>query len=190
MRHVWIAVFLAAGGIASAAPAWGATRDDVMAASARCAGIADDRTWLNCYYGAAQPMRARLGLPSAPASQVRLVPPAQGYTAPAYAAAPVQQAAVAPPPKKKSGGFLSGLFGSGNDEAAQRLASYSFDHSGLFTVTLADGEVWKQRSDDINQAHWRDAAANHVVSIATGAFGTATLEDHGDGTVYTVTRVR
>jgi len=50
-------------------------RDDVKSASARCDGIGDDHTWLNCYYGAAQPVRAELGLPPAPDSQLSLVPP-------------------------------------------------------------------------------------------------------------------
>jgi len=50
-------------------------RDDVRAGSARCDSISDDHTWLNCYYGAAQPVRAELGLPPAPDSQQSLVPP-------------------------------------------------------------------------------------------------------------------
>ena len=33
------------------------TRDEVMSGAARCAGIADNRTWLDCFYGSAQPMR-------------------------------------------------------------------------------------------------------------------------------------
>lgn len=50
-------------------------RDDVKSASVRCDGINDDHTWLNCYYGAAQPVRAELGLPPAPVTQQTLVPP-------------------------------------------------------------------------------------------------------------------
>jgi hypothetical protein len=50
-------------------------RDDVKAGAARCDSISDDHTWLNCYYGAAQPVRAELGLSPAPDSQVSLVPP-------------------------------------------------------------------------------------------------------------------
>ncbi|HKD48026.1 MAG TPA: hypothetical protein VKB67_10085 [Rhizomicrobium sp.] len=49
-------------------------RDEVKAASLRCDSIADERNWLDCYYGAAQPVRADLGLPPAPASQQSLVP--------------------------------------------------------------------------------------------------------------------
>jgi hypothetical protein len=49
-------------------------RDAVRAASQRCDGITGEHTWLDCYYGAAQPVRAELGLPPAPVSQQTLVP--------------------------------------------------------------------------------------------------------------------
>jgi hypothetical protein len=57
-------------------------RDDVKAGAARCDSISDDHTWLNCYYGAAQPVRAELGLPAAPDSQQHLVPPPDQPAAP------------------------------------------------------------------------------------------------------------
>jgi hypothetical protein len=55
-------------------------RDDVMSRAFRCAPIGDTRQWLDCYYGAAQPLRASLGLPPAPQSQTQLVetPPIGG----------------------------------------------------------------------------------------------------------------
>ena len=66
---------VAALGVA-ASPVLAGTRDDVMDASARCAAIQEDHAWLDCYYGAAQAMRGRLGLSPAPQGQVALVPPA------------------------------------------------------------------------------------------------------------------
>jgi hypothetical protein len=67
-----------------------ATRDDVMYGASRCGGIQDNRAWLDCYYGAAQPMRAELGLTPAPLSQQNLVPAAiPGVPAPqSHAATP------------------------------------------------------------------------------------------------------
>jgi hypothetical protein len=61
-------------------PALARVRDDVMAGVFRCAAIGDTRLWLDCYYGAAQPARAQLGLPPVPAAQARLAlsPPAGG----------------------------------------------------------------------------------------------------------------
>jgi len=59
-------------------------RDAVMSRVFGCAGIGDARTWLDCYYGAAQPARAALGMPPAPAAQIQLAssPPA-GTVSPA-----------------------------------------------------------------------------------------------------------
>ncbi|HVW75583.1 MAG TPA: hypothetical protein VHC39_18235 [Rhizomicrobium sp.] len=56
------------GSAASARP-----RDEVMINVYRCAGHAATRVWLDCYYGAAQPQRAALGLTPAPPAQVALV---------------------------------------------------------------------------------------------------------------------
>ena len=57
-----------------AVPAAADPRDQVLDRAARCSALADSRQWLNCFYGSAQPMRAWLGLPPAPAAQTALVP--------------------------------------------------------------------------------------------------------------------
>jgi hypothetical protein len=62
-------------------------RDDVMINVYRCADHASTRIWLDCYYGAAQPQRAALGLAPAPPAQVALV------TAPAAPGVPQDLAA-------------------------------------------------------------------------------------------------
>jgi len=51
---------------------------------------------------------------------------------------------------------------------ATRTASCSFDKSGYFTVTLANGEVWKQVTADAVQAKWRAQPASHIVTILPG----------------------
>lgn len=63
--------------VTSAMLAQTGVRNEVKAESLRCDSIADERTWLECYYGAAQPARADLGLPPAPVSQQSLVPTSQ-----------------------------------------------------------------------------------------------------------------
>ena len=62
------------------APAQARPRDEALSGAFRCAVIADSGQWLDCYYGAAQPVRAALGLPPALAGQVKLAlsPPAGG----------------------------------------------------------------------------------------------------------------
>src|ERR1700761_3729303 len=63
-------------------PGWADARDDVLTAVQRCRLVTDARSWLDCYYGAAQPMRGQLGLPPAPLSQQQSVPPASAYVPP------------------------------------------------------------------------------------------------------------
>ena len=156
MKAFFCAVLLLAGGPVLAAP-----RDAVRSASARCDALADDRAWLDCYYGAAQPMRARLGLSPAPAAQQRLVP------APA----------------------ASWLGGGEAGPISARMMSYSHDSTGAVTITLSNGEVWRQLDGDPHIAHWKDDGL-YQVSIAPGALGSYDMRVAGDTHVYKVKRLR
>src|SRR3982751_275759 len=100
---VILAVFMIC---AASSSAWAEpTRDAVMDAVQRCEGIPDNRVWLDCFYGSAQPMRAVLGLAPAPESQTRLVPaPGSGYGGAALARRPA--------PSPKSEGFWSSIVGN------------------------------------------------------------------------------
>jgi len=62
------------------APAQARPRDDALTGAIRCGVVADSRQWLDCYYGAVQPVRAALGLGSALPAQIKLAasPPAGG----------------------------------------------------------------------------------------------------------------
>ena len=146
-------------------PVWAAPRDDVKAGAGRCDGIADDRAWLDCYYGAAQPMRAKLGLAPAPASQQALVPPpAPG--APALAPFQLGNTDTSGRP-----GFFGRLMAHTvvKAEPPVRMKSYTFDRTGFFTVTLANGEVWQQSTVDSVQANWRNRPESYVVTIEPGS---------------------
>src|SRR5436190_11346506 len=103
-------LILAVSMLWQAAPAMAEpTRDAVMDAAQRCAGIPDNRVWLDCFYGSAQPMRAALGLSPAPESQTRLVPaPGTGYGGAAYGGGGAHRA----PAKPKSESFWSALVGN------------------------------------------------------------------------------
>lgn len=78
MRHIWW--FLVPAMLSLAAPVQARPRDDSLSGAIRCGAIADSRQWLDCYYGAAQPMRAALGLAPALQAQVQLAlsPPSGG----------------------------------------------------------------------------------------------------------------
>ena len=182
-----LAFFAAAAGPALAGP-----REDMLSGISRCSTIADDRTFLDCVYGAAQPMRARLGLPPAPAFQTQLVPRAAANTippAPALALAPTGRAPVAAAAPAKKGGWLNDVFGSG-DGPVLTMTSYSFDSRGMFTVALSNGEVWRQKANDTNFADLRGPASHYVVSVINGDSSDATIDVKGEGGPYAVQRLR
>ena len=158
-----------------------APRDDVMGNLTRCSSFTDNRDWLNCFYGAAQPMRSELGLPPAPQSQTDLV----------------KNARVAPPPmeKESSGG---GWFGIGNifgsdttftQGGVMRLSDFSFGKDGIFTATLSDGEVWRQSPYDNLRASWKGVPASYEVVVTADTMGSHTMHVRGDQN-YRVMRIK
>jgi hypothetical protein len=157
------------------------TRGDVLSGIARCGAIADDHTWLNCIYGAAQPMRGQLGLPPAPTSQTGLVPAASPASPRFSSPAP---AAAAP---KESGGFFSRILGGEAVITAMPLSSYQFDSQGFFVITLANGQVWEQRDGPL--VHWQGPASRYLVSISKGAMGSFNLTIAHESAQYKVRRV-
>src|SRR4051812_5551859 len=94
MRIVWTATV----GLLLALPAFADTRDEVVQGILRCATITDDRNWLDCTYGAQQPMRTKRGLPRprqsqqerGPHASAQMIAPMGGsvFPAPAEAARP------------------------------------------------------------------------------------------------------
>jgi hypothetical protein len=150
-------------------------REDSRAGITRCDQLTEDRAWLDCVYGAVQPMRARLGLVPAPDFQQRLVP----GTAQAMRAAPPRVVAAPQSAPVRRG-----------NETWVHLTAYTFDRHGMFTITLPDGTVWQQQEDDVNYAHWKDPASHYIVSVGEGISGHGTLELRNDGNEYLVRRVR
>ena len=217
-------------------------RDDAMVGAFRCAVVADSRQWLDCYYGAAQPVRAQLGLPPAMAAQTRLAmsPPGGGaiqgeairdqvmteaarcisangdrqwldcyygaarpmrvqlgLAVSAQAPAPLPVAATrkpaGPPPMPRGRGMFAGFF---TDMAPvvknMAVTSYEFEGDGGFTITLADGQVWKQADEDpiYHRAHWREPASTLHVTVAPGAMNSFNLRVAGEEQLYKVHRIR
>jgi hypothetical protein len=146
-----------------------------MASAGRCGSLANDHQWLNCYYAAAGPIRAVLGL-SAPV--VAPQPAAQTESI-----APLPN----PPPQRRS--EFAELLGVPNISIASRMASYSFDRNGNFTVTLANGQVWRQLQGDSSIARWRKPASNYLVNITGGVFGSYNFMVKGSPGKFKVRRV-
>ena len=187
--------------LAASPPAGGQPRDEAVRAeevpvAAGCMREAGDRPWLDCYYAAAMPMRAQLGL-SAPQAATRPAPVQQ--FAPA-APAPVQQFASAapapakpagPPPKPRTGSIFTGIFNSPKPIVRDMpMASYVFAKNGAFTVTLQDGQVWEQSPEDevYHPARWRGEASEYEVTIVPAPMRTFTMTV--DGYMHKVRRIR
>ncbi len=215
------------------APAQARPRDEAMAGAYHCAAIADSRRWLDCYYGAAQPVRGALGMKPAPAAQTSLVsaPPTGGAALPGdlgardavmraaascgtqpdergwldcyYAAAqpmratlhltPAPQVAsaaqpIAVPPAQPGIGKSAAVSGDGVPVLA-RMASYSFDKYGYFTVTLANGQVWRQVDGDTDYAHWKKPASTYMAHVTAGFLKSYNFQVRGLPGLYKVRRI-
>jgi hypothetical protein len=151
-----------------------ALRDQVMADAGRCASLAEDRHWLDCFYAATNLLRTVLALPLLAAGPV-----------PAGTAPPPP----APPPPQHATGILPEIFGATVVQAHGRMVSYSNDRIGNFTVTLDNGQVWRQLDGDTGVAHWRKPAGSYEVTITNGAFGSHNLAVKGMPGVFKVKRV-
>ncbi len=138
------------------------TRDEVMSGASRCAGIAENRVWLDCFYGSAQPMRAILGLAPAPPAQTKLVPPpGAAYSSP-------ETSRYAPP--QKSRGFIADVLGSSKPFASNvPMESYKFARNGTFTVVLKNGQAYRQEESDLVFAKWNRPAGTYLVTIISAS---------------------
>lgn len=148
-------------------------RDAVKAGVARCDAVTDNRAWLDCFYGAAQPMRATLGL--SPAPQI----------------APVASAAPLPPREAPpQQGMFDDLFGPGTRLVrALHLREVRFNRDGTFVLTLEDGQLWKQNSPPSPRADFSAAPSSYVVDIISGIMGSDTLHIRGVKQAYKVHRI-
>lgn len=176
MRRILFALLLAAPVMAKADP----VRDQVINGVLRCDQIADNRAWLDCFYGSAQPMRSLLGL--SPAPQARLVPaPAPNMPARRIAPAP------GPQPRQNFWDMVVGNTGPAAQDVP--MAAYSFGRNNTFTVTLVDGQVYQQKSNDTALAHWRGTPDLYRVTVTRAPDGYMLRVKGESDAVYHVTRI-
>ena len=161
--------------VLTATPVLAGPRDDMMAGISRCGALPDDRTFLNCVYGAAQPLRAQLGLPPAPDAQQRLVP--QAFVAPAPQMPP-RPAPQASPARSLPARAIQ-----------DRLETFSFNRRGLFIIMLGNGEHWRQDPSDTVRAKWIGRASDYVVRVAKDSEQSAQMSVMGDPNIYRMVRV-
>jgi hypothetical protein len=189
LAALWLTASICAAGAAD-------LRDDVLANAKSCAAISDYRQWLDCYYGAAQPLRALLGLPPATAEQQRLS--AGVRAAPAPAAAPSIASAnrfgltedEKVPPQQF--GLPRNESAENVDHISARMTAFTMDRNGSFTATLSNGQIWRQVSGDIGHAQWEKSPQLVVynVTIEHGLLGSYNLRVQGKPGQYKVVRVQ
>jgi hypothetical protein len=81
--------------------------------------------------------------------------------------------------------------GSNVDHITARMAQYSLDKAGgHFTVTLDNGQVWRQQNGDEHNPIWNKSASTYVATISYGAGGSYNLTVAGEREPYKVTRLR
>jgi len=115
--------------------------------------------------------------PTAPA-MASAAPPAI-YAAPPIAAAPAVGLGSERLPRTASGKRAQ--------ELTAVVASVSYDARGRFTVTLDNGQVWRQLEGDTNMLQ---GARNSTVRISRGALGSYDLNIVGRNASYRVLRLQ
>lgn len=70
-----------------------------------------------------------------------------------------------------------------------RMIKYSFDSQGIFTVTLENGQTWRQIDGDSRNAFWKKPADTYLVTIRHGMSGSFILTVRDESRVYRVHRI-
>jgi len=70
-----------------------------------------------------------------------------------------------------------------------KVVSYELDQFGKFTVTLDNGQVWRQLAADTGEPYFRRSHTNTAV-ISRGVLGSYELRLNSKGTVFKVTRIK
>jgi hypothetical protein len=167
------------GGVATSA--W--AQDSLPTQLTRCLDIQGVLQRLACYdrvaHGVVPPSGARTSGVASERPVLRAAPP------PAYAAAPV--ATVPPAAGLGSERLPRATSVKRASEMVAGVTGLSYDARGHFTVTLDNGQVWRQLEGDTGVLQNAGIAA---VRISRGALGSYDLNVEGRNATYRVMRLR
>jgi hypothetical protein len=93
----------------------------------------------------------------------------------------------------RSAGLFAGMFDDVKPIVrSMPMQSFSLEKGGTFTVTLMDGQVWRQVNEDqiYHPAHWRKQASQMLVTIAPGAMHTFNMKVEGESKSYKFRRIK
>jgi hypothetical protein len=69
------------------------------------------------------------------------------------------------------------------------MVSYQFNALGTFTVTLENGQVWRQVDGDTDHAHWKKPASSYVVTVTPGFLKSYNFQVRGLPGLFKVQRI-
>jgi hypothetical protein len=78
----------------------------------------------------------------------------------------------------------------GDAPIVSRLAAYRLNAQGIFTVTLENGQIWRQVAGDTAFAKFAPPAAHYVATIRKGFFGSYNMTVPGVPGLFRVLPVR
>ncbi len=91
------------------------------------------------------------------------------------------------PRRARKPGFFDTLLGDAPPAAVSRMASYRFDKSGAFVVTLENGQQWRQVDVDSGTvAPWIRPPSAYTITVSQGAFGSYSLHTDDNPQIYKV----
>jgi len=190
-------LLLAAFGLA----AMPAIAQDIPTAVVRCAAIKDESARLACYDGIAAGLKQAavtqtVAPPTVAAPAAAVPPPPVVAASPSVVSAP--PAAPPPPVAAKVAEFGAEAMRKPEpdsaapqdvDEIKAKVTEVVFSPHDRFTVTLDNGQVWRQIDADAVKARFHKAG--DAVTIARGAIGSYNLTVDGhDFVIYKVHRMR
>lgn len=174
--------FVLLAGVVVAMPAAAQTLQTQLA---NCLAVPGVLQRLACYDAVAK------GAGIAPAAHATAPMPAPARTATAtapLAAAPVT-AALAPAPSFGSEKLAHPPADPAKpSQIAANISDISFNPFGKFTVTLSNGQVWRQIDSDSDTV--KPHKGLHSVRISRAMMGSYDLQFNDSGRIYKVTRVR
>lgn len=136
-------------------------RSAVLSSAFSCSRDLAQRAWLDCYYAAAGPMRSQIGQAPASASYTELHAPGRVREMPLSI-----------------------------EIHRVPLKAYTYNHAGIFTISLQNGEIWAQVDGDSSLSHWHKVPSNYLANITQGFWGSFDLTVSNDEKVYKVRRVQ
>jgi hypothetical protein len=175
-------VSLALSPPANSVPQAADIRDTVLSGASRCNERNSDRQWLDCYYAAAQPMRAYLNLRPAPELQATIQKEEDAGRQTSFD--------VSRKPDNADDSFGLDKDSHRTKFVSARMTSFIFDKRGIFTVTLSNQQVWRQLSGDTSLAHWTEPPSKYNVRIIRGLLGSYNLMVRNDPGMFKVHRMR